>query len=96
MGVSKGEALALCLLAPECCRISNNTLQKQGFVPRGEGEIPQAAAMSPRLLMGGREGEVTLLQPGAFLAHRLMVASSVVTHEALFHLPDACIRTKAL
>lgn len=46
--------------------------------------------------MGDTEGEVTLLQPGAFLEHRLMVASSVITCEATFHLSNACICAKAL
>ena len=96
MGVSKGEALALCLLTPVCCQPSNDTLWKQGFVLSEEGEIPRAAATSPLLLLGDTEGQVTLLQPGAFLGHRLMVASSFITYEAMFHLPNACIHAKAL
>lgn len=42
-------------------------------------------------LMGDTEGEVTLLQPGAHLRHRFMVASSVTICKAMFDLPNAYI-----
>jgi len=95
-GVSKKEVLAFCLLAPMCCQLFNNILQKERFVLRREGETPQAAATSPLLLMGDAKGEVMLLQPGAFLGPRLVVASNVITREAMFHPPNACIHAKAL
>lgn len=42
-------------------------------------------------LMGDTEGEVTLLQPGAHLRHRFMVANSVTICKAMFDLPNAYI-----
>lgn len=59
-GVSKREALALCLLNP-CAAGHLTTPSRNGFVPR-RGEVCQARG----LVMGDTEGAVMLLQPGAF------------------------------